>query len=152
MVGIQPQLNEPLCACGRLTVGTHVHHRVRIIHSGQTDSALHPLQQLEVNAIVLANLPCGYVGAVVADEVAGGQQQRRVGRPNLVGGDALLEQPLDKLRTLGARGTAQVAQQIVDVRVVRLAHVVCHQSTLTPPHMSCGRAKNVKNERATAMS
>ena len=117
MVGVQPQLDEPLGVRGGFAVGTHVDDRVGVVHSGQTDRALHALQQHQVDAVALADLAGRYVGAVVADQVAGGQQQRRVGRPDLVGGDALLKQPLDELGPLGARGALESVEQIVDVLV-----------------------------------
>ena len=115
MIGIQPQLNEPLRVCGGFAVGAHVHDGIGVVHSRKTDRALHALQQHQVDAVALADLPCRNVRAVVADQMAGGQQQRRVGRPDFVGGDALLKQPLDQLGSLRARGAFQSAKQIVDV-------------------------------------
>ena len=113
LLGIQPQLDEPLRVRGGFAVGAHVHDRVGIVHPGQTDGALHALQQLQVDAVALADLARRHVGAVVADDVAGGQQQRRIGRPDLVGADALLEQPLDQLGALGTGVALESVEQIL---------------------------------------
>ena len=113
MIGIQPQLDEALYLRGGFAVGAHVHDRVGIVHPDQTDGALHALQQLQVDSVPLAHLARRNVGAVVADDVSGGQQQRRVGRPDLVAADALLEQPLDELGALRAGVALESVEQIV---------------------------------------
>jgi hypothetical protein len=124
LIGIEAQLNKALYVSGGFAVRAHVHDRVGIVHPDQTDGALHALEQLHLDAVSLTQLARRNVGAVVADEVSGGQQQRRVGRPDLIGGDALLEQPLDKLGALRARSAFQSSKQIVLVDyVVHLVNV-----------------------------
>ena len=113
MLGIQAQFDETLGVGGGFTVGAHVNDGIGVVDPRQTDRALHALQQGQVDAVGLADLPGGHVGSVVTDEVAGGQQQWRIGRPDLFGGDALLEQPLQQFRPLGACAALESFEQVV---------------------------------------
>ena len=56
LIGIQPMLDEPLGVCSGFTVGAHVHNRIGVVDSSQTDGALHTLQQRQVNVVSLADL------------------------------------------------------------------------------------------------
>lgn len=123
MLGVQAQLDEPLGEGGGLAVGAHMNGRVRVVDADQTDGALHALQQSQVDAVGLADLPRRHVRAVVADDVAGGQQQRRIGRPDLLGGDALLEEPPHQFGPFRARGSLEPFEQVVDGVVVPVVHV-----------------------------
>ena len=52
-----------------LTVGSQVNGRIRILDSGQTECTLDGLQQLQVDAGFLTDLPRRHANAVVPDDI-----------------------------------------------------------------------------------
>ncbi len=123
MVGIDAHLDEALRMRGGQPVGPHQHRRVGIVDPGQPDGTLHTLQQVEVDTGGFADLARGDVGAVVAHQPARGQQHRSHHATHFFDGDALLEQPLDKLGTLLAGSALQTVEQTFDVSVGHMVKV-----------------------------
>ena len=74
-----------------------MHRRVGIVDARETECPLHGLQQFQVDAGFLADLPRRHVHAVVPDDAARRHQHRRELRPDVFDGEALTEQPLDQL-------------------------------------------------------
>ena len=67
----------------------------------QPHGPLNALKQIEVDTRLLAGLARRDVGAVVAEYLPCGQQRGREGAPDLVDGDAPLEQPRDQFGAFG---------------------------------------------------
>ena len=69
------------------------------------------LEQFEVDAGLLADLPCRDVHTVVADDPTGRHQHRRELRPDVFDRETLAEQPLDQLGAFGADLPFETAEQ-----------------------------------------
>ena len=62
---------------------------------------LNALKQIEVDTRLLAGLARRDVGAVITEDLPCGQQRGRDGAPDLLDGEAPLEQPRDQLGPFG---------------------------------------------------
>ena len=123
LIGMDTELEELLRVGGGRPVGAQMHGRVGIVDAHQPDGPLDALQQFQVDAGRLADLARGHVIAVVTDQLARRHQHRNRRRPDLLSGDALLEQPLDQLGALGTSAALQTVEQLLDLRLIHSANV-----------------------------
>ena len=93
-----------------VAIGPHEHGRIGIINLGLSTGALEAIQFVDVDPYLLADLPRRQIRAVVAEHTPRGKQHRRERMPDLLNGDALIEQPPDQLGAL----TAVLADQAVE--------------------------------------
>ena len=108
--------------CGGGAVGAQMHGRVGVVDADQPNGALHALQQFQIDTGRLADLARRNVIAVVTHQPTRRHQHRSRRRADLVGGDALLEQPLDQLGALGACAAFQTVEQLLDFGISGFIH------------------------------
>ena len=109
--GANPNSRNCLHVGERVPVDPRENGRVGILHAWQPDGALQPLQQLDVDAVLLADLAGGHQGPVVAECPSRRQQHRRERIADLLGGEATGEQPLDQLGAFGTRLALEPIEQ-----------------------------------------
>ena len=97
----ETHIDEHLRARRGLRVRTQMNRRVGIVDPRQTECPLHRLEQFQVDAGVLADLPRRHVHAVVTDDAARRHQHRRELCPDVLDGEPVAEQPLDQLGPFG---------------------------------------------------
>jgi Mrp family chromosome partitioning ATPase len=110
-------------ACAAAAPSAQMRRRVGIVDAHQADGPLHPLQQFKVDAGRLADLAGGHVITVVTDQPARRHQHRNRGCPDLLSGDALLEQPRDQLGPLGTSAALQTVEQLLDIGLIHSDNV-----------------------------
>ena len=76
LVGMDAQLEEFLRVCGGGPVGAQMYCRIGIVYPHQPDGALHALQEFQVDAVVVADLPRRDVIAIVTHQPARRRQHR----------------------------------------------------------------------------
>ena len=111
LVGIEPQLDEPLRMRGGLGVGPQVNGGVRIVNPRQTDGPLHALQQFEVDARLFTDFARRNVNAVVTESRREASSIGRERIADLLDGEAPLEQPRDQFGAFGTRFALESVEQ-----------------------------------------
>ena len=80
------------------------------------------VQHIDVEADLLADLAGRNIGAVVAEDLARGEQHRRERLADLLDRDALVEQPRDQLSPFDAAPSGQPVQQPGRLHIEFVAH------------------------------
>ena len=114
---LEPETVKLLPADGSVTA--HI-SRLRVVQISDDATSL---QQFEVDTGRLADLPRRDVIAIVTHQPARRRQHRNRGSLDLVGSNALLEEPLDQLGALGTCAALQTVEQLADDWVGIVVHV-----------------------------